>query len=156
VRSFGGVVRAIRTASGLSQKEVADAGGLDQSRISEIERGRYLPGLDMAVRLAAGLGVTLTEMVAQWEGPQGAAQASAGSARPKRRRMPAAALDVPQEDVFRRVRGLWELMSPERRDTYWKQGKALVAAQWKEETRGEFPRAAEPRAKPGRKTGSRG
>ena len=52
VKSFGGVVRAIRTANGLSQKDVADAGGLDQSRISEIERGRYLPGLDMAMRLA--------------------------------------------------------------------------------------------------------
>jgi transcriptional regulator with XRE-family HTH domain len=154
VKSFGGVVRAIRTANGLSQKEVADAGGLEQSRISEIERGRYLPGLDMAMRLAAGLGVTLTEMVAQWEG-QSTGQAGAGSARTGRRRIPPAPLDVPQEEIFRRVRGLWELMSPERRDTYWKQGKALVAAQWKEETRGEFPRAAEPPTKPRRRSGSR-
>ena len=52
VKSFGGVCRGIRTANGLSQKEVAEAGGLDQSRVSEIERGRYLPGLDMAMRLA--------------------------------------------------------------------------------------------------------
>ncbi len=64
VKSFGVVCREIRTAGGLSQKEVADAGGLDQSRVSEIERGRYLPGLDMAMRLANGLGVTLTEIVA--------------------------------------------------------------------------------------------
>lgn len=155
MKSFGGVVRAIRTANGLSQKEVADAGGLEQSRISEIERGRYLPGLDMALRLASGLGVTLTAMVAQWEGTQGATAQSAGSDRTGRRRKPAAALDVPQEDVFRRVRGLWELMTPERRDAYWKQGKALVAAQWKEETRGEFPRAAEPPIKTRRKSGSR-
>ena len=49
VKSFGVVCREIRTASGLSQKEVADGGGLDQSRVSEIERGRYLPGLDMAI-----------------------------------------------------------------------------------------------------------
>ena len=67
--------RAIRTANGLSQKEVADAGGLDQSRVSEIERGRYLPGLDMAMRLANGLGVTLTEIVGQWEGARGASAA---------------------------------------------------------------------------------
>ena len=71
VKSFGVVCREIRTAGGLSQKEVADAGGLDQSRVSEIERGRYLPGLDMAMRLANGLGVTLTEIVAQWEGASG-------------------------------------------------------------------------------------
>jgi hypothetical protein len=31
---------------------------------------------------------------------------------------------------------LWELISPERRDACLKQVKALVAAQWKEETRG--------------------
>ena len=155
VKSFGGVFRSIRTASGLSQKEVADAGGLDQSRVSEIERDRYLPGLDMAMRLANGLGVTLTEIVAQWEGARAAAQPGAMASRAARRRTPAAPLDVPQEDIFRRVRGLWELMSPERRDTYWKQGKALVAAQWKEERRGEFPRAAQAPPKPRRRSGGR-
>ena len=150
VKSFGVVGREIRTAGGLSQKEVADAGGLDQSRVSEIERGRYLPGLDMAMRLANGLGVTLTEIVAQWERARSATQPGGVPRRVARRRGPAAPLDVPQEDMFRRVRGLWELLSPERRDTYLKQGKALVAAQWKEETRGEFPRAAEPSVKPRR------
>src|SRR6202140_942104 len=144
VKSFGDVVRAIRTANGLSQKEVADAGGLDQSRVSEIERGRYLPGLDMAMRLAKGLGVTLTEVVAQWEGTSADVQPSGVRQHVARRRIPAATLDVPEEDLFRRVRGLWELMSPERRDKYWKQGKSLVAQQWKEETRGEVSPASEP------------
>jgi len=65
-----------------------------------------------------------------------------------RRRILAATLGVPDEDVFRRVRGLWELMSPERRDKYWKQGKALVAEQWKEETRGEVSPSSEPAVKP--------
>ena len=74
VKSFGAVCREVRVAAGLSQKEVADAGGLDQSRVSEIERGRYLPGLDMAMRLANGLGVTLTSIVAQWEGARAAEQ----------------------------------------------------------------------------------
>ena len=155
VKSFGVVCREIRTAGGLSQKEVADAGGLDQSRVSEIERGRYLPGLDMAMRLANGLGVTLTEIVGRWEGARTATQPGGVPRRVARRRVRAAPLDVPQEDVFRRVRGLWELMSPDRRDAYWKQGKALVAAQWKEETRGEFPRAAEPPVKPRRRSGGR-
>src|ERR1700736_325444 len=95
VRSFGGVCRGMRTANGLSQREVADAGGLDQSRVSEIERGRYLPGLDMAMRLANGLGVTLTEIVAQWEGARGAVQPGGVPRRVVRRRGPAAPLDVP-------------------------------------------------------------
>src|ERR1700738_2773745 len=143
VRSFGGVCRGIRTANGLSQKEVADAGGLDQSRVSEIERGRYLPGLDIAMRVAKGLGVTLTEIVAQWEGTSAEALPGDVRRRVARRRIPAAALDVPQEDLFRRVRGLWELMSPDRRDEYWKHGKSLVAEQWKEERRGEGPPSPE-------------
>ena len=148
VRSFGGVCRGIRTANGLSQKEVAEAGGLDQSRVSEIERGRYLPGLDMAMRVAKGLGVTLTEIVAQWEGTSTEAIPGGVRQRVARRRILAATRDVPDEDAFRRVRGLWELMSPGRRDTYWKQGKALVAEQWKEETRGEVSPESAPAAKP--------
>src|ERR1700719_80901 len=94
-KSFGGVCRGIRTGNGLSQKEVAEAGGLDQSRVSEIERGRYLPGLDMAMRLAKGLGVTLTEIVAQWEGTS--AEPLSGGVRQgvARRRMLAATLGVP-------------------------------------------------------------
>ena len=147
--SFGAVARAIRIDRGLSQKEVAEAGGLEQSRVSEIERGRYLPGLDMAMRLATGLGVTLTEIIAQWEGTRPATKAGAPGQRVGRR-MPAAALDVPQEDLFRRVRGLWELMTADRRDAFLKQGKGLVAAQWREESRGEFPRPVEPTAKPRR------
>ena len=148
VKSFGGVCRGIRTANGLSQKEVAEAGGLDQSRVSEIERGRYLPGLDMALRLAKGLGVTLTEVVAQWEGTSAEALPGGARQRAVRRRMSTATVDVPDEDVFRRVRGLWELMSQERRNKYWKQGKALVAEQWKEETRGEVSPSSAPAAKP--------
>jgi transcriptional regulator with XRE-family HTH domain len=146
VRAFGTVCRDIRTASGLSQKEVAEAGGLEQSRVSEIERGRYLPGLDLAVRMAKGLGVTLTEIVSQWEGTSADALPAAGRQR-ARRRIPAPAMDVAQEDLFRRVRGLWELLSPDRREVYWKHGKALVTEQWKEESLGDYPRPAESSSK---------
>ena len=149
MKSFGAVCRDVRVANGLSQIEVAEAGGLEQSRVSEIERGRYLPGLDLAVRLAKGLGVTLTEIVAQWEGTSG--DVVPGTVRRRtRRRMPPLPLDVPQEELFRRVRGLWELLSPERREVYWKQGKALVAEQWKAELR-PAPLASPEAAKPSRR-----
>jgi transcriptional regulator with XRE-family HTH domain len=133
VKSFGSVCRDLRDAAGLSQKQVAEAGGLEQSRVSEIERDKYLPGLDLAVRLAHGLGVTLTDIVSRWEGT---ATDAGGVPRRVTRRPSDTALDVPQEDMFRRVRGLWELMSPDRRDVYLKQGKTLVAEQWKAEARG--------------------
>ena len=101
----------------------------------------------MAMRLAKGLGVSLTEIVAQWEGTSTEAIPGGVRQRVARRRILAATRDVPDEDAFRRVRGLWELMSPGRRDTYWKQGKALVAEQWKEETRGKVSSSSEPAAK---------
>jgi transcriptional regulator with XRE-family HTH domain len=62
------VCREFRTAAGLTQKDVGEAGDLEQSRVSEVERGRYVPGLDLATRLAKGLGVSLTELVAGCEG----------------------------------------------------------------------------------------
>lgn len=140
VRSFGSVCRELRIAGGLSQKEVAEGGGLEQSRVSEIERDKYLPGLDLAVRIAHGLGVTLTDIVSRWEGSSGTA--GADTTRRVARRQPAAPLDVPQEDMFRRVRGLWELMSPDRREAYLKHGKALVSGQWRAESRGEVASSA--------------
>lgn len=152
VKSFGTVCRDLRIAAGLSQKEVAESGGLEQSRVSEIERDKYLPGLDLAVRLARGLGVTLTDIVSRWEGTA----ADAGGV-PRRvvRRQPDTALDVPQEDMFRRVRGLWELMTSDRRDLYLKQGKALVAEQWKAEARGEAVDARDVESQPKQRAASR-
>lgn len=147
VQSFGTVCRDLRIAAGLSQTEVADAGGLEQSRISEIERDKYLPGLDLAVRLAKGLGVTLTDIVARWEGTAGDSATELGRRRGVRRAA-AAPLDVSQEDLFRRVRGLWELMSPELRDEYLKHGKKLVAEEWKAEQRGAPARSTTLEDKP--------
>ncbi|MGH9159036.1 MAG: helix-turn-helix transcriptional regulator [Vicinamibacteraceae bacterium] len=139
MKSFGAVCREIRIAAGLSQKDVAERGDFEQARVSEIERGKYVPGFELARRMAKGLGVSLTEIVARWEGVW-----TEGGVRLRGIRGPQAPVDVPQEDVFRRVRGLWELMSTERREMYWKYGRSLVTDQWKEETRGETSRAEEP------------
>jgi transcriptional regulator with XRE-family HTH domain len=139
VKSFGSVCREIRLAAGLSQKEVAQRGDFEQARVSEVERGKYIPGFELGRRIAKGLGVSLTEIVARWEGLYGD-----GAVRLRGIRGPMPALDVPQEDLFRRVRGLWELMSAERRETYWKYGRSLVADQWKEETRGELSPVEKP------------
>jgi transcriptional regulator with XRE-family HTH domain len=145
VKSFGVVCRETRAEAGLTQKDVAEAGDLAQSRVSEIERGRYTPGLDLAARLAKGLGVPLTELVARWEGLT--ADVSPGGVRRHgvRARQGVTALDVPQEDLFRRIKGLWEDMSPERREQYWKFGRSLLTGQWQEEQ--ELERMPRPHTK---------
>ena len=65
------------------------------------------------------------------------------------------ALDVPQEELFRRVKVLCEDMSPERREQYWKFGRSLLSGQWKEERDLEVvppprPKAVKPRGRPRR------
>jgi transcriptional regulator with XRE-family HTH domain len=66
--TFGEVCRAVRVARKLSQRQLAEAADIHQSRISEIERGTYSPGLDQSRKLAHGLGVHLSDLLAVWEG----------------------------------------------------------------------------------------
>jgi transcriptional regulator with XRE-family HTH domain len=58
----GALVRRHRKAAGLSQKELADAAGLSQRGISDLERGvRRKPYPDTLRRLIAGLGLGRAE-----------------------------------------------------------------------------------------------
>lgn len=66
--TFGWVCQRIRLARGLSQVDVAKRAGVHQARVSEIERDAYSPGLDQAQRIADGLGVNLSDMLAVREG----------------------------------------------------------------------------------------
>lgn len=60
--NFGGAVRMIRTAIGLSQEELADKAGLDRSYIGGIERGERNPTLSVIEKIAGGLDVPLAEL----------------------------------------------------------------------------------------------
>ena len=68
VETFGSVCRQVRLARGLSQVEVAKRGDVFQSRISEIERDAYSPGLELAQGVARGLGIKLSALIAICEG----------------------------------------------------------------------------------------
>lgn len=60
---LGQTIRAIREAHGLSQKEVAEAAGIDQSYLSMIESGqRRNPGMRIMSRLAQALQVSMDEL----------------------------------------------------------------------------------------------
>lgn len=59
---FGEAVRRARTATGLTQEELADRAGLDRSYIGGVERGERNPSLSVIEKIADGLGVTLAEL----------------------------------------------------------------------------------------------
>lgn len=65
--TIGSRLRGAREALGLSQEEVAARAGLNTSYLSQIERGRKAPSLDVLVRLATAVNYTLAELFAEHE-----------------------------------------------------------------------------------------
>jgi putative transcriptional regulator len=55
-------VRALRTATGLSQQELAEALNVSRQTINSIETGRYTPSLPLAIALARYFGATVEEV----------------------------------------------------------------------------------------------
>ena len=67
-RALGRAVRAIREERGLSQVQLAEVTGFIQAWVSHIERGQRNPSWNNVVRLAEGLGVSVSELAARAEG----------------------------------------------------------------------------------------
>lgn len=57
---IGDAVLAARAQSGISQRELSKATGIDQSDISKIERGISNPSINTLKRIAEALGKELT------------------------------------------------------------------------------------------------
>ncbi|WP_244164406.1 helix-turn-helix domain-containing protein [Variovorax atrisoli] len=55
----------MRKARGLSQEDLAHRSDLDRAYMSSIERGAQNPGVMAIVGIAKGIGVTVTELVAE-------------------------------------------------------------------------------------------
>jgi len=66
-RALGRAVRAIRAERGISQVQLAVDTGFMQAWISQVEHGRRNPSWSNVVRLAEGLGVRASELVARAE-----------------------------------------------------------------------------------------
>ena len=60
--NFGEVLRRLRQEAGLSQAGLAGAAGTSLRQIHRYERGEQQPALDVGMRLASALGVTLDEL----------------------------------------------------------------------------------------------
>lgn len=56
------VVKEFRKRSGFTQEELADAMGVSRQTIISIERGRYVPSLPLALRIAKFFGCPTDDM----------------------------------------------------------------------------------------------
>ena len=66
-KAFGDVVRTRRSNLAISQEQLASLSGLHRTYLSRIELGRVRLGLDAAKRVANGLGVPLSQLIAEAE-----------------------------------------------------------------------------------------
>ncbi len=64
---FGWVVRTQRESQGVSQEELAARAGIHRTYVSSIELGKVRLGLDIAKKVADGLGVSLSELLRKAE-----------------------------------------------------------------------------------------
>lgn|GEM_PF-22016 len=60
---FGARVRSLRQASRLSLRELAERSGVSAPMLSQVERGETSPTLTVAQRIAAGLGLSLSQVL---------------------------------------------------------------------------------------------
>jgi transcriptional regulator with XRE-family HTH domain len=66
-KAFGLAVRKRREKKGLSQETLAALAGIHRTYISSIELGKVRLGLDIAKKIANGLGVPLSKLIADAE-----------------------------------------------------------------------------------------
>src|SRR5690242_9819102 len=56
-------VRALRESMGLSLRDLADRSGVSAPMLSQVERGETSPTLSVAARIAAGLELSLSQLL---------------------------------------------------------------------------------------------
>ena len=66
-KAFGKAVRRRREKLGLSQEALADKAGIHRTYVSSIELGKVRVGLDIAQKVAHGLGFPLSRLIAEAE-----------------------------------------------------------------------------------------
>ena len=65
---LGDELRTAREAAGMTQEELAFAAELDRTYISQLERDKKSPTIDVLFRLCDAMGVRLSELIARVEG----------------------------------------------------------------------------------------
>ena len=67
IQDFGIAVRHFREVHGWSQELLAEKADLNRSYLGEVERGRVIPSLATAAKLAAALNIPLSGLLAHCE-----------------------------------------------------------------------------------------
>src|SRR3546814_9398327 len=65
--AFGAVIRAARTARGISQEALALRAGVERSHLGKIERGEHQPNLGLVLKIAVTLDCSAAELLAATE-----------------------------------------------------------------------------------------
>lgn len=63
LRALGNAIREIREDRGLSQEQLAELSELHRTYVSSVEQGRRNISFENIHKIAAGLGVSMTELV---------------------------------------------------------------------------------------------
>ena len=63
IKAFGRSVRELRVSKSLSQERLAELAGIHRTYISSIELGKVRVGLEIAKKVACGLGVNLSDLI---------------------------------------------------------------------------------------------
>jgi transcriptional regulator with XRE-family HTH domain len=66
-QAFGRAVRRRREKLALSQEALADRAAIHRTYVSSIELGKVRVGLDIAQKVARGLGIALSKLIAEAE-----------------------------------------------------------------------------------------
>lgn len=62
--ALGEAIRQLRTSAGLSQEQLAERAETDFTAVGSVERGQRNPSYSTLLRLAAGLGTSLSTIAA--------------------------------------------------------------------------------------------
>jgi XRE family transcriptional regulator, regulator of sulfur utilization len=81
---IGARVRALRDAMGFSLRDLAAASGVSAPMLSQVERGETSPTLAVAAKIAAGLELTLSQLLRLDEGEHVVVSRAAGRRRSSR------------------------------------------------------------------------
>jgi transcriptional regulator with XRE-family HTH domain len=82
--TVGPRVKALRDAMGLSLRDLADRSGVSAPMLSQVERGETSPTLAVAAKIAAGLELTLSQLLRLDEGEHVAVSRASGRRRYER------------------------------------------------------------------------